>query len=335
MDKDGFSRLHKRCTWLNGNVFQESPITKEVIQSLESIDMKRGFEILKEMEEKQEKMKNPSGYLKKAIARENDFVIDDKVKKRVRWINFNVYKRDAIDDEATAALSAVSWEKAMAICKELEEKGETVNNPTKYVKAACTRELTKFAEQGMAMMPMAMMQPMPMAAGFAMPDMADGQVDSGIYKRCKWLNTNLLEGKAIGKDSMFALQMLGFKSAMRLCKEIEEKAGEIRNPNKYIQAAVGREAGNGGAAQSDFGTLSKVAKRCTWLSSNVFTESGIQDDAVSALATLGFQRAMALCKELEEKGAEKVANPSGYIKAAVKREGFGSQGGPSKRAKRL
>lgn len=326
------SRLHKRCTWLNANVFTESPIEKEVIDSLQSVDLKRAFEILKEMEEKGEEVKNPTGFLKKAIFRELGLAINDGVQKRVRWINYNVYKRSAIDDEAVAALSAIDWGRAMEMCKELEEKGDDVKNPSKYVKAACARELTPSSNQGIA-------------AEHVMTNLASGKADDKVHRRCTWMNNNVLQGKEISQENIVAMSMLGVQAAMALCEDIEGKADKIGNTNGYIQTAVKRAVGgNGvqimhtqvvpGVVQSGPGDFSRVKKRCTWLSSNVFTNGGIDDEAVAALASLGFQRAMEICKELEQKG-DQVANPSGYIKAAVRREGQSWQGGPSKRVKKF
>lgn len=330
---DDFSRLHKRCTWLNGNVFQASPINKEAIQALATIHPMRAMEMLKEVEEKAEKVKNPSGYLKSAAARESpvssQISIDPAVEKRCKWLNFNLFKDNKIDGEAIALLSSLGWARAMELCKELETKGEQVRSPSKYIKAAAARELPTEYHQGN------LVSAEPVQAGNS------PNADRLVHRRCTWINGNVLQGKEIAQEAIWEMSMLGVDGAMKLCKELEAKAEQIKNPNNYIHAAVSRALGGSGgevmlagaSQQSTSGNYERVKKRCTWLSRNIFTNSAINDETVALLANLEFSRAMELCKEIEEKGAEKVANPSGYLGAAARRETQGFQGHPPKRAR--
>ncbi|CAK0881666.1 unnamed protein product, partial [Prorocentrum cordatum] len=78
----------------------------------------------------------------------------------------------------------------------------------------------------------------------------------------------------------------------------------------------GKSKGSSGDDEFD-----KIAKRATWLNHNVFTESQINNDAVNAVAGMGIARAMALFKEIEEK-VDEIRNPSNYLCAAAKKEGF-------------
>ena len=71
----------------------------------------------------------------------------------------------------------------------------------------------------------------------------------------------------------------------------------------------------------------KVHKRATWLNGNVFGPGAIDAEAVAAMQTLPVARAMEIFKGLEEKGAQAVLNPSGYLKVAVRCRGRGRECG--------
>merc|ERR1719503_60028 len=208
----------------------------------------------------------------------------------------------------------------MEITKEMEEKGPSeIRNPTRYLKAAVSRHLQQPGGSQVL------------------------EVDAGVHKRCTWLNNNLFGPGAIDDESMAALTSgMAYGRAMAFLKEMEEKGPEqIKNASGYIKVAVKREGGaSGGGAESRAssqngkngvsrassqsgkgGVDSGVHKRCTWLSANVFGLSAIDDGAVAALSSIQFGRAMEICKELEEKGPDSVANPSAYLKAAARREG--------------
>merc|ERR1740121_2015426 len=73
----------------------------------------------------------------------------------------------------------------------------------------------------------------------------------------------------------------------------------------------------------------KIEKRARWLSSNVFPDRPIDDEAIAAMSGMGVPRAKELFKEIEEKG-DQCRNPSGYLKGAARREGFGPAIGESK-----
>lgn len=65
-----FNKVHKRAKWLSENVFQGKPIDDEAIAAMASLDVGRAMEMFKEMEEKGDQIKNPSGYLKAAVKNE-------------------------------------------------------------------------------------------------------------------------------------------------------------------------------------------------------------------------------------------------------------------------
>jgi len=64
--------VHRRCTWLNGNVFskEENQISSEAINAVAALGLDKAMELLKEVETKgSAKISNPSGYLKAAARR--------------------------------------------------------------------------------------------------------------------------------------------------------------------------------------------------------------------------------------------------------------------------
>eukprot|EP00435_Cladocopium_sp_Y103_P002485 s4017_g1.t1 len=84
------SKIHRRITWLNANVFPDRQISEEALAAVQSLPVARGLELLKDLEEKAAKITNPSGYLKTAVQREGAGVMvapaqagddDDKIER--------------------------------------------------------------------------------------------------------------------------------------------------------------------------------------------------------------------------------------------------------------
>merc|ERR1719311_853762 len=172
-----------------------------------------------------------------------------------------------------------------------------------------------------------------------MPSGSDMQ--DKIHQRCTWLSTMVFGSTgAIDQEAVQALCSIDFSRALEITKDLETKGTVVANSSNYIKAAVSREpgggkgrAGKGHEVSSDgFDVQYKVHQRCTWLSAMVFGGKGaINDEAVQALSSIDFKRAMEITKELESKGLQ-VANPSNYICAAVSREpgGAKAKGGKGK-----
>eukprot|EP00929_Paragymnodinium_shiwhaense_P034043 TRINITY_DN18566_c0_g1_i1.p1 TRINITY_DN18566_c0_g1~~TRINITY_DN18566_c0_g1_i1.p1 ORF type:complete len:207 (-),score=18.60 TRINITY_DN18566_c0_g1_i1:221-841(-) len=147
-----------------------------------------------------------------------------------------------------------------------------------------------------------------------------------VHRRCTWLNRVVFWDGAISEKAIEDLYGLGFQAAMEITKALEAEAHDVTDPSDFIWNAIhGGSRGKGGHG-TNYGVDvdSRIEKRCRWLNSNVFGEGAIDKTAISALCSIDFVRAMELCKELEGKGSERVSNPSGYIKAAVSREPWGS-----------
>merc|ERR1712066_13442 len=221
------SRLQKRAAWLNSNVFASNPIDDNAIASMAELEYGRAMELFKDVEEKAGEVNNPSGYLKAAVKRDLGEYIEfdmEKVRKRAVWLNSNVFLVKPIDEEAIAAMAGMGAHRAMELFKEIEEKADSVRNPSSWLKNAAARE------------------------GFGPPE---GKVaaSSGhfrghdadkVRRRGTWLNSNVFIDNPIDEDALAAMEVLDVGSAMELFKDVESKIGEVKNPSGYLQAAVKR-----------------------------------------------------------------------------------------------
>lgn len=305
-------KVQKRATWLNANVFPDRPIDQEAVMMMKSLATARAMELFKDVEEKKEQVRNPSGYLKSAAAREAPVQqVDEKIHRRATWLNSNIFPDRPIDQEAIQALSTVGTARAMALYKEVEEKHEQVKNPSGYLKTAVSRD-----GPGGYAAPAANMQHM----------QSEREEHSKIQKRITWLNANVFPDRPIDTEATGAMFGLGISRAFELLKEIEGKAQELRNPTGYLKTAAMREglAPPEGQDQAKVQAFQedKVSRRARWLNENLFQDRPIDQEAISAMGSLAIPRAMELFKDVEEKAAQ-LRNPGGYLKAAVSREGPG------------
>eukprot|EP00930_Biecheleria_cincta_P031078 TRINITY_DN2155_c0_g1_i1.p1 TRINITY_DN2155_c0_g1~~TRINITY_DN2155_c0_g1_i1.p1 ORF type:complete len:806 (-),score=183.07 TRINITY_DN2155_c0_g1_i1:98-2284(-) len=353
--------IHRRATWLNSNVFPDRPIDQDALGAMLGMGVSRALELFKEIEEKADQMKNPSGYLKKAAQREglappglaasprgsapstrrppaaNSFpgsqaatTEDQKstIHRRVTWLNSNVFQDRPIDNETIGAMMGMGVARALELFKEIEEKA--VRNPNGYLQAAAVRE--GLAPPGLSP------RGGPGAAGagprMSLPAPGDDE-RSKVHRRATWLNANVFVDRHIDQEAIGAMLGLGVPRALELFKEIEEKADTLRNPSGYLKAAAQREGyqGGGGAAPAmgratNHAAMSEderstIHRRATWLNKNVFQDRPIDGDALGAMMGMGVARALELFKEIEEKG---VRNPSGYLTTAAQREGYAPSG---------
>lgn len=323
-------RLMKRVAWLNDKVFVENPIDDQAIEALASVDLGRAFDLLKEVEAKAAEINHPGKYLKAAVNRSGNatpsgngngmFRDTDKISKRVHWMNTNLF-RNPIDEEALGALFGLGAPRAMELLKEMESKVERMYNPSKFIKVAAIRE-------GLAP-PGGMIE--------ATPQRNPGRANfAKVQKRAQWLNDNIFTVTPIDENAIESAASADLGKAMALFKELEEKADEIKNPSAFLQKALRRDAASFPAGQRNAAPVAahgvqrnddwvRIHKRATWLSTNVFLNNPIDDDAIVALAGVGITRAMELFKEVEAKGSE-LRNPSGYLVKAA-RGGNGGNGG--------
>eukprot|EP00428_Durinskia_dybowskii_P024469 CAMPEP_0170253902 /NCGR_PEP_ID=MMETSP0116_2-20130129/26795_1 /TAXON_ID=400756 /ORGANISM="Durinskia baltica, Strain CSIRO CS-38" /LENGTH=468 /DNA_ID=CAMNT_0010504893 /DNA_START=94 /DNA_END=1500 /DNA_ORIENTATION=- len=366
----------KRAAWLNSRVFASSPIDREAVAAIVGMGAARASELLKEVEEKAGNIKNPSGYLKVAAKREGvvpaaappaaapatrrigaapaahrpaSAIVGsralpvgaaprkalpalpgpapNKVRRKIDWLNDRVFGHGAIHEDCVAALVSLPSSEAMHILGELEQRSGEVKNPSGYVQAAVRRALGD-------------------------PDIEQHDHEK-IRRRVAWLNARVFSANPIDDEAVGAMMGMGVYRAMDLFKEIEEKAGTLRNPSGYLKAAATREgfappdsAGDtrapkgGGRAKPKAGVQTQrstlggadageVRARVDWLNESVFADNPINTEAAEIMAELTPSRAMQLLSDLEGK-ADQVRTPSGYVITAVARE----RGGRTRGTKR-
>jgi len=153
-------KVSKRAYWLSKNVFIDRPISDEAVAAMAGVGSQRAMELFKDLEQKADKIENPSGWLLMSARREGGQPEPNrgqaaagreglaagagsdsqKVLKRAQWLNFNVFAANPINDDAIAAISALSVQRAMEIFKDVEQKGDQVRNPSSYLISAAGRE---------------------------------------------------------------------------------------------------------------------------------------------------------------------------------------------------
>eukprot|EP00434_Breviolum_minutum_P019066 symbB.v1.2.016807.t2/scaffold1292.1/size223628/5 len=240
-------KIHRRATWLNSNVFPDRPIDNEAIHALVTLGSARAMLLFKDVEEKQDQVKNPSGYLKAAVARDSgsggNYVVQSynrvqsvqpvqsegeemKIHKRVNWLNNNKFPDRIIDDEAIGAMFGLGIARAFELLKEIEGKADHMRNPSGYLKTAALNE--------------GLVPPGGTKATVQAPQAFNSQEDK-VSRRARWLNENVFQDRPMDDEAIEAMGSLPMSRAMELFKEVEEKAGQLRNPGGYLKAAVSRE----------------------------------------------------------------------------------------------
>lgn len=302
------SAIRLQCLWLNDNIFWSGAITTAAIVALSSIPYARAMELCKDLEEKASKVQNPSGYIYAAVQNEvpADASTDPRIHRRCMWLNKRVFRENAISRSAIAALSTLGVERAMAITKELENKGTKVSNPSGYLRAAVRKEWTADGSQDANRRPIPA-QPVNLLET-ATPDLR-------LLRRCTWLNAHVFWPGAIDTEAIQALSALDPQRAMCMLRQLEGTQSQVLNPSGVLLAACKNEC------QAEDGYVdSQIHRRCTWLNANVFWPGAIDASAVQALSCLELGRAMEMCKNLEAKGPHHISDPSRYLKSAVRRE---------------
>eukprot|EP00446_Apocalathium_sp_SHHI-4_P054275 CAMPEP_0177374656 /NCGR_PEP_ID=MMETSP0368-20130122/44274_1 /TAXON_ID=447022 ORGANISM="Scrippsiella hangoei-like, Strain SHHI-4" /NCGR_SAMPLE_ID=MMETSP0368 /ASSEMBLY_ACC=CAM_ASM_000363 /LENGTH=360 /DNA_ID=CAMNT_0018838267 /DNA_START=16 /DNA_END=1095 /DNA_ORIENTATION=- len=267
---------------------------------------------------------------------------NDKITTRADWLNEHVFTDRPIDDDAIAAMMGMGMKRALELFKEIEEMGDQVKSPSGFLKSAARREglgpggaggggAQKSKGKGKG------------GGGAVVGGGGGGAAKGGggarnggrIANKAAWLNENLFQDRPIDDDAVAAMIGMGGARAMELFKEMEEKGDQVKNPSGYLKSAARKEGfgpqeGGGRGGDADY---NKIGQRAQWLNDNVFLDKPIDADAIAAMVGMGRARAMELFKELQEK-AGSMKNPSGYLKAAASREGFGPPEEPPQKRQR-
>lgn len=270
---------------------------------------------------------------------------------RAVWLNSKLFVDRPIDDEAVGALCSMGSQRAQELLSEVEQKSDTIRNPTAFIKTAAKREGQSPPVQqafggGAAVARVAA----PRGAGKGQPkgggigamvvqgkganggDARAGPNDNTDQVRDMAfdLNTTHFVENPISDDVIEELCRLESARGLDILRVMEEKAPDVRNPNGYLSKAV-QTAMFPNPAQ-DF---QKVSQRARWLNQNVLVDRPFDEDAVAAMVGMGVHKAMELCKHIEENAAS-IQNPSGWVKNAAKRAGLAPpEGGPAAKRRRF
>lgn len=303
--------------------FWEYAITDQAIAALSRVSVRRALELLAEVENKADRVFDPSNYLLKAVHRElpgyddprpryddRDWwgysasgysgQVDDRLHRRCTWLNTNVFWPGAIDEDAIASLSTIDYRRAMEMLNDIEQRGpDRLEHPSSYLTASVRHENE---------------DPWAKDDYHWSAEASRKYTSDLVHRRCTWLNANVFWAGAISEAAIASLSELEVWRALEILKDLEEKSSEVQNPSNWIQATSENQWPEGSYVEH------RVHRRCIWLNSNIFWQDAIDEEAIRAISSLDYAKAMNLCSDLEAKGPEKVSDPSRYLKTAVRRE---------------
>jgi len=241
------------------------------------------------------------------------------VKRTIGWWNYHGgLKQPIMYKHIRSSIESISSTDALAILKNLEEVGPTINNPTGWVKAAAER--------------------------------TSPELDIKVKKTIAWYNRHGQLTKEIRYDEV--KDLLGSippDDACRILKSLDGRGDEIRDPTAWVCKAVqcklavqgshdssdawsgwgssGDHSGSGGSWSSAVGSADvdhKVKKTIGWYNRNGGLGQEIRfSDVAPYLAVLDTGEALRVLKGLEGKG-EEIRDPTAWIIGAVQRAAGGS-----------
>jgi len=308
------SAIGQRIAALNESGTLAAPIEfGEVLSGLSRIGDKTALGLLQEIENKGTSLKDPTGFLKfklKAKLASMGLTLEEaadpntEILKRVEYLNdYGGIAQDINYNQVSASLEALGVDRALAVLKELEDKRETIRDPTAFVRQVASlssRRPTAPATSG---------------ATKAGPPSAGGDVPtlSGLVSI---LNK---KGRTPFKlaDVASALDTLG-PSAQTVLRDMVEKRLGLDDPATYINAAAFKASrANKRVGEED--DVQKLTRKMNWLNQfGGLTETIKLEEVVGALYCLGIPQSMAILKGLQERGS-RVNDPTSYIKTAIQR----------------
>merc|ERR1712187_831752 len=185
---------------------------------------------------------------------------DQNLRKRIGWLNSKGGFEGAISyNKVLEAAGGLEFTEVFAQLKQLEEKKDTVKDPTGWLVTGLRRLAQRqtvgpqFQPPTMRSMAPPQWAPPPMAWGGPMhgaPPM-DEATTSKLHKRIKWLNDKGGFNNAIVFDKVQeAAEGVQADAMMKILKELEEKKDSVTNATAYVTSALrklggGRKNGSG------------------------------------------------------------------------------------------
>lgn len=245
--------------------------------------------------------------------------------KSIGWLNKSgVLQQPIIYSDVIESLSGMGDSAAEQLLGELEQKGWSVKDPTKWLKAAAARG----------------------GAGKGGTKSSKGGGSSSLSKSIGWLNNSgMLAAPITYSDVIAPLSALGEAKAQELLAELEQKGFSVADPTNWLCAAAKRAGSRGKGASKGFsgyaapmaiggllGALKGAGKGGSWIETSPWVSKAIGKlnnsdklkDPIDWNATIGLLSsipesvAIGLIKELEGKAAE-VKNPTSWLAAAAQK----------------
>jgi len=318
--------IGQRIAWLNANASLVAPIEfGEVMSGLNRIGDAQAMALLQEVEDKGPSVKDPTGFIKfklKAKLASMGFTLEEtrdtetEILKRIEWLNdYGGLSQDIDYNTVAAPLEAIGIEQAMTVLKELEDKRQTVRDPTAFIRQSISLASKKAAPPAAVPRPPASKPAGRNQAGTA-GSAADFKTLSGFVGVLSKKSRKPIKFS----DIAAALDTLGPRATVVL-KEMQEKGLGLDDPVQYINAAAFRAERDQAKYQrgGEEDDVQKLTRKLNWLNQfGGLAETIKLEEVVGALYCLGIPQSMAILKGLQEKGS-KVKDPTWYIKAAVQR----------------
>lgn len=349
-DLDPSCKLREQIDLLNkGAKLQKKVLPDEVIEVLSRLDETSAMKILKDVEVSAANIRKPVAYIIKAAskawhrrreqpgtgqAEESMYGQPSWIKKTVGWLNNHLLGDEKISYiDVIGPLSSIDSTTAIKILKDVEEKHDTVTNPTGYV----LREVSNAAKGRQAK-----------DAGniTAALDVNRRQPDPRIQRSVDWLNKKAgLQQPLSFADVVEPLSALPIHDAMKVLKDVEKTAETIRNPTSYVLTAASKQAAWAVASKMlgskkisatrrvDLDPSGKIDKKVSWINKHKELREPLSfEDVIEPLSALEISKALEILTDLEDR-AKEVHKPIAYVCTAAKNALVGSSAGPAAKRK--
>eukprot|EP00928_Gymnodinium_smaydae_P079327 TRINITY_DN63291_c0_g1_i1.p1 TRINITY_DN63291_c0_g1~~TRINITY_DN63291_c0_g1_i1.p1 ORF type:complete len:560 (+),score=149.14 TRINITY_DN63291_c0_g1_i1:82-1761(+) len=304
-----------------------------------------------------------------------------RISKRVNWLNGNMdFETPLVLEkvlEASDASGGLDGTWAMKVLKDLEEKKDTIRDPTAYVCSAFRKHGA--AARSAAAMPAALPPAPAPGWGYAPPlapaapaavfyDVAPAFDEKAVRKKIGWLNNKGGFDNALIYDKIIeAVHAANVDSGtvLRVLGQVEEKVGEVKDPNAWVTSALRKSGGRGPAAAApppaafyappaapmpqyhhaplgwggpppmpaagamDVDMDARIRKKIGWLNNNGFDNAINYKKVVEASEGVDGHLVLEVLKQLEEAKGE-VRDPTAYATSAIRKrrgQSFAGKGG--------
>lgn len=299
-------KLQRRVDWLNDHVALNGPLDYDRVSSaLMDVGYHAALEILNDLEENAGSVRDPNGYVIAAARRATgsaparappapvptsrpvfpptaslpSSATEDRLFRRVEWLNRNVCPQNPLDFERISPhLLQLPTAEAMALLKDYEEQAGSINDPTGFIAARARRALA--AKNGVVGVTVDGRQSRgsskgapggnrrsargpssgkgQRAASQALPSLEGGMSpvdekltfysrsapEQKIRNRIDWLNSNVVQKGHLDYSRVVDdLVKVGPQACVEILKQFEEHAKEVRDPTAYVVAAIKRQQG--------------------------------------------------------------------------------------------